>query len=97
MQDAHVEAWIRKRCAADDADVASRIKHVIERVRMRPDVADPRGNVISLCCSSNKELDVAGVFQVLTEEAGAKLVVKHGILNLEPPVLRKAAQNAYDL
>jgi RNase H-like domain found in reverse transcriptase/Reverse transcriptase (RNA-dependent DNA polymerase)/Integrase zinc binding domain/Integrase core domain/Aspartyl protease len=97
VQDAHVEAWMRRRCAADDADVASRIKRVFERVRMRPDVADPEGSVISFCCCIHKELEVAGVSQVLTEEAGAKLVVKHGMLNLEPPVLRQAAQDAYDL
>jgi hypothetical protein len=94
--DTHVEAWIRKICAADDADVAPRIKRGFQNVHMRPDIADRDGSVISFCCSIHKELDIAGVSQVLTE-AGAKLVAKHGMLNLEPPVLRQAAQDAYDL
>jgi hypothetical protein len=34
---------------------------------------------------------------VLNEEAGAKLMVKHGMLNLEPAVLRQAPHDAYDL
>jgi hypothetical protein len=97
VTDAHVEAWIRKRCAADDADVASRIKLAFQRVRMRPDVADPEGSVLAYCCAVHKELEISGVSQVLSEEAGAKLVVKHALLNLEPPVLRQAAQDTYGL
>jgi hypothetical protein len=89
--------WIRKRCSADDADVATRIKLVFQRVHMRPDIADPEGSVLSYCCAIHKELEISGVSQILNEVAGAKLVVKHAMLKLEPPVLNQAAQDAYDL
>jgi hypothetical protein len=55
VQDAHVEGWIRKRCAADDANVASRINLVFQRVLMRPDISDPEGSVIDYCCAIHKE------------------------------------------
>jgi hypothetical protein len=64
---------------------------------MRPDIADPEGSVLAYCCAIHKELEISGLSQILNEEAGAKLVVKHAMLILEPPVLKQAAQDAYDL
>jgi hypothetical protein len=44
-----------------------------------------------------KRLEISSVSQVLSEQTGVNLVLKHARLNMQPPVLKKAAQDAYDL